>query len=516
MKKFLVFTLTIILAAINTQSLASTDLYRVNDLRMLFAQNKAIIYVINIRTFNAKDNNNNDIIEPEKGDVSGSFVNAINRLDDLANQGINTIELLPITPVGKVKATGTAGSLFAISDFSSLNQQLIDSTSTICIDDQARCFVNECHKRGIRVIVDLPCCGSYDLYIKSPELFLLDKKAQPVIPADWTDVRLFKTVNDDGSLNDEIYELHKQFIDYMQSLGIDGVRASNPSIKPYEFWAQLIKYAREKDPQFLFLAESSQNWTSFPSEYVVFTDYKKLLDAGFDAYYGGYSNFKNWKSVNDLKNEVTFNYNLFKQYKEKKSVIGSFSTHDELSPVLTGGENYNSMLMWLSATLPLNPYYIDGFSTGDCYLYSYANKKADKTYTDDDYYYVHKGKMDIFNLSRRPEGNNLSLFQDFFLSLKLRQFAQDTIIKGNFKTYRSDNPSVFCYSRSFEAKSIIVILNKDLHEKMSAKINISSISPGVKIIPIKAQSSPKIEKGKILVDLTPGEIIVLFAGELKL
>lgn len=512
----LVLLFIILFTFTGLESYADSDTYNANDLRTLFSKNGALIYVINLRSFNAKDNNKNDIIEPEKGDIPGNFVNAVDRLDDLKNMGINTIELLPITPVGKVKAIGTAGSLFALSDFSSLNPQIIDPKSTLYPDDQVRYFVNECHRRDIRVIVDLPCCGSYDLYIKNPDLFVLDKNSQPVIPSDWTDVRLFKVINEDGSLNNDLFELHKQFIDYMQSFGIDGVKVSNPSIKPALFWERLIKYARGKDPQFLFLAEASQKWTSFPSEYVIFTDYKKLLSVGFDAYYGDYFDFKNWKSIDSLKNEINFNNSLFKQYAEPKSVIGSFLTHDELSPIIIGGENYSSMLMWLNATLPLNPYYIDGFPTGDNYLYAYANKKADKTYTDDDYYYVHKGKMDIFNLSRIPGGNNQILFQDFFLSVKLREYAEEAITKGNFKIYHSNNPNIFCYSRYFDSKSVIVILNKNLNEKESARLSISSISPHNKMIPIKAASSPKIEKGKIIVDLAPGETVVLFSNDLKL
>ena len=103
-------------------------------------------------------------IEVEKGDISGNFVNAIDRLDEIKSLGINTIHLLPITPVGKVKAIGTAGSLYAISDFTKLNPQLDDKSNNLSVFDEAKLFINECHKRNIRVIVDLPSCGAYDLF----------------------------------------------------------------------------------------------------------------------------------------------------------------------------------------------------------------------------------------------------------------------------------------------------------------------------------------------------------------
>ena len=219
----------------------------VNDARTLFLQNKAIILAINIRTFNAQDKDNNDIVEPEKGEISGNFINAVDRLDEIKSQGINTIHLLPITPVGKVKAIGTAGSLYAISDFTSLNPQLDDKSNDLSVFDEAKLFIKECHKRDIKVIVDLPSCGSYDLYLSKPSLFLTDSSGQPIIPADWTDVRVFKTENSDGSINDDVYNLYKQYVVMVQKLGADGIRADVATSKSYDFWKNLISFARKND-----------------------------------------------------------------------------------------------------------------------------------------------------------------------------------------------------------------------------------------------------------------------------
>ena len=80
------------------------------SLREMFQNNRAVIYSLNMRTFNADDKNGNGIIEFSQGEVSGSFINAIERLDEIKSLGINTLHVLPITPVGKIKALGTAGS----------------------------------------------------------------------------------------------------------------------------------------------------------------------------------------------------------------------------------------------------------------------------------------------------------------------------------------------------------------------------------------------------------------------
>ena len=124
-----------------------------NDLRTRFLDNKTSILGINIRTFNAKDMNGDEIID--ENEERGNFLNAIKRLDDVKALGINTLHVLPITPVGKLKALGTAGSLYAISDFESINEQLIDKTSDLSPEEQAAKFISESHKRDIRVIIDL-------------------------------------------------------------------------------------------------------------------------------------------------------------------------------------------------------------------------------------------------------------------------------------------------------------------------------------------------------------------------
>ena len=51
-----------------------------------------------------------------------------------------------------------------------------------------------------------------------------------------------------------------------------------------------------------------------------------------------------------------------------KSLIGSFATHDDISPMNHGGEVYCNLTSGLQATIPmLNPYFVDGFQSGDTY-----------------------------------------------------------------------------------------------------------------------------------------------------
>ncbi len=484
-----------------------------NDLKTLFLSNKSIIYVINLRTFNAKDKNGNGIIEEEAGEERGTFLNAIDRLDELVKYGINTIQLLPVTSVGKTKALGTAGSLYAASSFNELNPQLKSSESKLSLYDEMKLFVEECHKRNIRVIADLPCCASYDLYLKKPELFAKDKNQNPLLPVDWTDVRLLDAGLDE-QLNIDVYNLYANFIDLMEGLNVDGIRASIATTKSYFFWKKLIDKTRKGNPQFLFIAEVSP-LSKKVSDNIAFTPYEKLLEAGFDGYYGSYSELRNWRDSKDLFASVESDIKISKKYSGNKRVLGNFSTHDQISPILINGPQFSKMIIWLSSTLPLNSYYIDGFPTGDNYIYSWANRKAPKTFTDDDYYFVHRGQLDIFNFSRKPSGKHYDILQDFIIANKFKNLAKDILSNGNFIPLKVSSQSVFAYARSYNKETIIVIGNLNFKETQNVKVKVPKINNDLISIPIKISSIPKILKGEINTSLAPGEVQVLLFNLLE-
>ncbi len=475
----------------------------INDLRKLFAGNGAVIYAVNMRTFGAVDADKNGIIDLGEAEESGNFLNAISRLDELKAQGVNTLHLLPVTPVGKTKALGTAGSLYAASAFNTLNPQLASDKTVLSVETQAKKFFDEAHARGFRIIVDLPSCGAYDLYLKRPELFVKDKSGQPVVPSDWTDVRLLNA-GTEAVYNKDVYNLYKAFVDYMINLGADGIRADAASTKPASFWKDLIAYSHRRDPQFLWLAEASELWTKPVAQQAVFTPAGKLFDAGFDGYYGSFFTLKDWKTGKELTAAVARS--------KGRGVIGSFATHDEPSPIITGGERFSEMIIWLNATLPVNSYFVDGFSTGDTYVYSYANQKARKTFTDDQYYFVHRGKLDIFNFSRKPGGYNLQLQRQFEFANRFKSDIASVLASGQYTTLSAAAPSVFAYMLSHETMSVVVYGNLDRKNPVETGIRVPKINQDSTVMPIKIIAVPIAGSGKLNVKLEPGEIQVLVVG----
>ena len=358
-------------------------------------------------------------------------------------------------------------------------------------------------------MIDLPSCGAYDLFLTHPELFIKNKKQMSIVPTDWTDVRLFNTGKYE-KLEQVLLDVHKRFVDMMLDIGADGIRADVATIKPFSFWVELINYTRALNPEFLYLAEASDSWREPPSKYAEFTPYDKLLEAGFDGYYGSFFNLKDWKTAESFIEHIKFNKKLLTSYPDNKSVILSFTTHDEVSPIVLHGERFSVMISWLEATLPFNPYFIDGFQSGDDYLYPWANNKAILTETDDDYYFVHRGKLDIFNFSRKPGGKNEFVKANFKEAFSFRTENTDLISKGTFTPLKVDKEKVFAFSRSYKGDTIIVIGNLDYkHPQKHITVKASGVKKKSVVNVVEGFHNLRMKNNKILTDLEAGEIKVL-------
>lgn len=482
-----------------------------NNLRTLFVENGANIYTINIRTFGAKDYNKNDIIETNLGEAKGTFTNAIPRLKELREIGINTIYLLPITKTGKLKALGTAGSLYALDSFDKIDPNLLDETDfTPNVKEQAKKFIKEAHRLQMHVIVDLPSCGSYDMSLEKPELFLKDKDNSAIIPSDWTDVRLFRVYDKEGNLNKALVEEYKSFVDLVQYIGADGIRADVAAIKPKEFWMEIINYARKNDPQFLFLAEASPKWQNPAKGYVSYTSVEDLLEAGFDGYYSDWSDLKDIKTKSDFYSKVQEDLKLIEKFENKKSVIANFATHDQVSPA-TLGYPYWQMVNWLNMTLPINPYTLDGFPAADTYAYKFQNKKAEKSYTDDDTYFVHKNKFDIFNFSRAPYSIKKEDLEEseYLNAARLRYVMAPFIASKNCEFLKTNNNSVFAFKKEIGSEFVIVIGNLDYINSQDATVKVPKMKKDDFAMPFKMQEAPIAKNGAFEVSLKPFEIQVL-------
>ena len=381
-----------------------------NDLRTLFRNCDAKILAIIPRIFNSKDENGNEYIDGQE--EHGTFKNAIERLDEVKADGFNTLHVLPVNPPGTKKAMGTAGSVYSPLDILEIDPMLADKNDPRSVKEQFKEFINECHKRDIKVMLDLPSCASTEMFEQHPEWMAMERDGMAKTPQGWNDIRMFQPWEDEGkrTLNPKLLELHKQFVDMCIDLGVDGIRADVARAKPVEFWDILINYSRQRDPEFAWLAETYTHEDASPMVNMPADRPDDALRSGFDSYYGQYHLFSEWKTASQfidyIKEQLDMTYSL----EPGKSLIASFASHDDLSPMFHGGADFCKMVMGLQATLPMtNMYQVDGFQTGDYYTRKYADKYSPVTRTDNNEMTVHYGKLDLFNLSRKPGGKETSL-----------------------------------------------------------------------------------------------------------
>ena len=505
---------------VNLNAKAAEEPYH-NNLRSMIQNNESVMIAIAPRTFTAQDLNGDEKISLSEGEKAGTFLSAIDRLDELKEDGFNTIHILPIHPPGKKKAMGTAGSLYAPQKFVTedghlaLDPVLIDKNDPRTPDEQFKAFIDECHKRDIKVMLDLPSCASVDLFEAEPELMAFGRNGEDKTPQGWADIRMFDPWEDETkrTLNPKLLEMHKQYVDACIDLGLDGIRADVARAKPTEFWDIIIPYSRSKDPEFAWLAETYTYECASPQVNMPYDRPEDSLRAGFDDFYGQYHIFHEWKNATEFSDNVKINLDLSQRLPAGKSCIGSFMTHDDKSAMTHGGENYCNMTTVIQSTIPMcNPYFVDGFQTGDYYDYGYSESYSDETMTDNHKMDHHSYQLDIFNLSRKPGGEKPDMERVLRETLKMRSENKDLFADRNSSYIELDKvgdkkDQIIAYARHNNGRTAVVVANKNPNRRLTGTILI----PGMKDTQELKDMAPKygdssefqVAAGELRVDLAP-------------
>ena len=548
-----------------------------NNLRTMIQNNESVMLAIAPRTFTAEDLNGDEKISLTLGEKPGTFLSAISRLDELKNDGINTIHILPIHPPGLKNAMGTAGSIYSPARFLekdgslAIDPILIDKKDSRTPSEQFKAFIDECHKRDIKVMLDIPSCASVSWFEDEKEaLMAIGSNGEDKTPQGWADIRMFEPWYDETKriLNPKLYEMHKQYVDACIDLGIDGIRADVARAKPTEFWDILIKYSHTKDPEFAWLAESYTYECASPQVNMPYDRPEDMLRAGFDEYYGQYHIFHEWKDAKEFNEYVKLNLALSQRLPVGKTCIGSFATHDDVSPMTHGGANYANLTTVIQSTIPMcNPYFVDGFQSGDYYDYNYSHKldietatykiaSADKDkkvkrggddkklyneggiFLEDGYYSYqysskdteaasqkipyfkmdhHPFKMDIFNLSRKPGGEHPDVGRVMRETLKMRSENKDLFSDKNssfivFDKVGDKKDHIIAYARHNNGRTAVIIANKNPNRNMAGTIKIPGLSEAQILKNMAPNYGDKSEfqvvKGAIRVNLSPASAYV--------
>ena len=178
---------------------------------------------------------------------SGTFKDVENDLERIKGMGVDVVWFLPIHPIGKLKAKGSLGCPYSISDYRGVNPEY-------GTEEDLKRLIKKAHQLGLKVMIDVVyhhTSHDSNLITEHPEWYRqnADGTPQTSVP-EWSDII---------DLNHPNEELTQYLIDSLRKwveLGIDGFRCDVASCVPIEFWSKAIKKLREINPDLLWLAES--------------------------------------------------------------------------------------------------------------------------------------------------------------------------------------------------------------------------------------------------------------------
>ncbi len=304
----------------------------------------ANIYQVNMRVFSA----------------AGNFQGVAARLDSIKNLGINIIYLMPVYPVGVLKAIN---SPYAVKDYKAVNSEFGNL-------DDLRSLVDQAHQKNMAVILDwVANHTSWDnAWIANKSWYQQDASGNIVSPPGYNDVAQLNYNND--TMRAAMIEAMRYWV---FTANIDGYRCDFADAVPFDFWKQAITSLRSiSSHKLLFLAEGTR------------TDHFK---AGFDFIYG-FNFYGNLKDMYDNSKSATLinsvNQAEYTGAYDSSQVVRYVTNHDVNSsdgtPLdLFGGKQGSMGAFIVAAYMKGVPMIYDGQEVGTPYrlTFPFTSTKID-------------------------------------------------------------------------------------------------------------------------------------------
>ena len=192
-----------------------------------------VIYEVNPRTFSA----------------NGDFRGVEQRLDYLKDLGVTILWIMPIHPVGQAKKKGSIGSAYAVQDYYAIN-------ASYGTKDDFKHLVNETHKRGLKVIIDIVANHTAwdSVLMKHPEFYKKDAQGNIIPPnPDWSDVAGL----DYGNPQLRVY-MTDMLKYWLKEFDLDGFRCDVAGEVPTDFWENSRAELTKIKPDIIMIAEANK------------------------------------------------------------------------------------------------------------------------------------------------------------------------------------------------------------------------------------------------------------------
>ena len=212
-------------------------------------------------------------IFPRQYSSKHNFEGVIDDLDRLQKLNVDYIYLLPIHPIGKLARKGSVGSPYSIYDYRSINRDYGTAKDFLKL-------ISECHKRGMKVIMDIVfnhTSRDSILLKESPEWFCYDENGNlKNRVGDWTDIVDFNFEHE------ETYAYLINTLKMYVQMGVDGFRCDVAFMIPCDFWKIAIQICKEINPDLIFIAESAE---TFFIKYLKDQKYDVITDSELFNYF---------------------------------------------------------------------------------------------------------------------------------------------------------------------------------------------------------------------------------------
>ena len=188
-------------------------------------------------------------IFPRQFSQKGDFASITARLDELKALGVDVLWLMPVHPIGHIKAKGSIGSPYAVRDYYGVNPDYGTK------EDLHR-LIDEAHARGMKVIIDIVANHTAwdSVMMSNPRYYKQDDAGHVISPhPGWPDV---------AGLNYANPETRRYMIDmleyWVREFKLDGFRCDVAGEVPTDFWEELRQDLDKASPGLFLLAEGSK------------------------------------------------------------------------------------------------------------------------------------------------------------------------------------------------------------------------------------------------------------------
>ena len=358
---------------------------------------------------------------PRAFSPTGDFKGVTAQLDRLKALGVTVLWLMPIHPMGKLKAKGTLGSPYAVRDFDAINPDY-------GTPNDLKQLVDSAHRRGMKVFIDIVINHtSWDsvLLEKHPDWYTHDSAGKIVPPnPDWVDV-----ADLDWSRPALRQYMTGMLVRWLRDYGLDGFRCDYASGVPTDFWESVRPELDRVRPGLAFLAAA---------------DDPALLNKAFDIDYAW--DFHHAMSEALVGTEPASNVRQVWQRAEARYPRGALrlrfsDNHDQLRTTGQAGLPAGLAASAVMFTLDGVPLLYNGMEVGD------TTESAAPALFE---------RMPISweMAERRPQVNS------YYRALAALRHAHPALTRGSVRWLRnSDEARVLSYERGASGESLVIAVN---------------------------------------------------------